>query len=576
MKFSNDYWHSLDKENASRYELNPGILGISTPPFRDQLESLKTRIFQGASQVELGFTGKGKGSATQGSITPEQISSEEREQIRLLSKINRVELSTHNTVGVGSLSGFDERARGFDKESQEANLQELRRTIDFAADVVDKGQGGPIVVHTGEFPRPIFKFRDEKFEGYPKEEEHAPVHLADPETGQVMSLKRDIKIWEPKRDENTKQPLINPQTGEFEWEEKEKKFADFEKEFEEIKKQNPQRAEEEFKDSAGVYFYKKYAEREILHRKGEIDYYLERAEDAQRRAAQEPRLKAMADHFREAAVAIGRQIKEQEKQLNRILPIEEVGKERSAEAIARGALYAMEKEKATGFEKPLFIAPENIFPENGYGSHPQELKELIQASRKAMKEKLWNNENQTPTRAGEQFNISSQQDAEKAAEDHIKATFDIGHLNTWRKFFKGSDAEFNDWVGKQIDSLQEKKMIGHAHITDNFGYFDEHVTPGEGTAPIAGFIKKLKESEFKGKMIIEPGHQDVKAWTGALKAFHSPVYRVDGQVKSWTEVEHSYFSRTASPSYMVGGVTPGAGLSEEYNDWRFWSRLPIE
>src|SRR3989344_7454605 len=346
MKFSNDYWHSLDKETASRYELNPGILGISTPPFRDQLESLKTRIFQGASQVELGFTGKGKGSATQGSITPEQISSEEREQIRLLSKINRVELSTHNTVGVGSLSGFDERARGFDKESQEANLQELRRTIDFAADVVDKGQGGPIVVHTGEFPRPIFKFRDEKFEGYPKEEEHAPVHLADPETGQVISLRRDIKIWESKRDAQN-QPIYNQEKGDFEWEDKEKKFADYEREFEEIKKQDPKRAKEEFKDNAGVYFYKKYAERELLERKGNVDYYLELASH---QSGNDPRSQNLAKHYREAALAMARQIKEQENQLNRILPIEEVGKERSAEAIARGAMYAMEKEKAAEFE----------------------------------------------------------------------------------------------------------------------------------------------------------------------------------------------------------------------------------
>ena len=101
-------------------------------------------------------------------------------------------------------------------------------------------------------------------------------------------------------------------------------------------------------------------------------------------------------------------------------------------------------------------------------------------------------------------------------------------------------------------------------------------TSSEGTAPIAGFIKRLQETGFKGKMIIEPGHQDVKAWTGAMRAFNSPVYRINGEYRSWTEVENSYFSRTRSPVYMVGPVTPGAGLGEEYNDWRFWTRLPIE
>src|SRR3989344_9061391 len=131
MKFGTDYWHSLDKDTARRYNLNANYIGISTPPFRDQLESLKTRIFQGASQVELGFTGKGKGSAGQGSITPEQISKEEREQIRLLAKINRVDLTIHSTIGVGSLSGIDARKGAFDKEDQESGLHELRRTIDF-------------------------------------------------------------------------------------------------------------------------------------------------------------------------------------------------------------------------------------------------------------------------------------------------------------------------------------------------------------------------------------------------------------------------------------------------------------
>lgn len=586
-----DYWHSLDKETARRYELNPANIGISTPPFKDQLESLKTRIFQGASQVELGFTGRGKGSAGQGSITPEQISKEEREQIRLLAKINKVDLSTHNTVGVGSLSGFEERARAFEKENQEANLQELRRTIEFAADVA---KGGPVVVHTGEFPRPIFKYRDEKFEGYPGEEKHAPVYLADPETGQVIPLRRDIKIYEPKwKDEKERIPELDPQTNEILFEAKPKTYEDLENEFKELKEKNPKEAEEKYRNDAGVYFYNKYAERELQQTKGEVDRLLEFSEDTIRRVQsyrdqlppeefkrEMDKAEKHAKNYRNTAAQYARRAKEMEDQLDRIQPIQVVGVQRSADAIARGALFAMDAEKSRNLERPIFIAPENIFPENGFGSHPEELKELIQASRDKLQGMLWDKKTKSPTEQGREFGIDSQKDAEKASEDHIKATFDIGHLNTWKKYFKGSPEEFNEWVGNQIDSLQEKKMIGHAHVTDNFGFYDEHVTPGEGTAPIGGFLKKLGEAkergDFTGKIIIEPGHQDVKAWTGALRAFNSPIYRVDSTSRSWTEVEHSYFSRTAAPSYMVGGVTPGATLSDEYNDWRFWSRLPIE
>ena len=585
MKLSTDYWHSLDKETAQKYSLSPAIVGISTPPFKDQLESLKTRIFQGASQVELGFTGKGKGSAGQGSITPEQISNEEREQIRLLAKINRVELSTHNTVGVGSLSGFDARKGAFDKEDQESGLHELRRTIDFAADVA---QGGPIVVHTGEFPRPIYKYQHEKFQGYKDEELHAPVLLADPDTGQVIQLRRDIKILEPDyKDENGQKTLQFHESGDkagqimF----KEKKYAEVEKEFFEEKEKAKKRGEQEYenftkkyKDNPGVYFYNKYAEREILQARGDVDRYLQWADQELERGTDAS--KRHAENLRHGAVAIAKRAEDQQNQLNRVRPIEEIGVERSADALARGAMFALDAEKAKGLNKdgknPLFIAPENIFPEMGYGSHPEELKELIQKSRNVLQEKLWDDKKHSPTKEGANLGVHSQDDAIKKAQDHIKATFDIGHLNTWRKYFQGSTDEFNSWVGKQVESLAKEKMIGHAHITDNFGYFDEHVTPGEGSAPIAGFIKKLMENDFKGKMIIEPGHQDVKAWTGAMRSFNSPIYRVDNRTTTWTDVENSYFGATNSPRYMVGGVTPGATLSEEYNDWRFWSRLPIE
>ena len=88
MKFDNDYWHSLDRRYIDKLNVNANTIGISTPPMRDQLESLKTRIFQGASQIELGFMGRGKGSMGQGAPTPEMYGNEEREAIRQLARIN--------------------------------------------------------------------------------------------------------------------------------------------------------------------------------------------------------------------------------------------------------------------------------------------------------------------------------------------------------------------------------------------------------------------------------------------------------------------------------------------------------
>ena len=254
--------------------------------------------------------------------------------------------------------------------------------------------------------------------------------------------------------------------------------------------------------------------------------------------------------------------------------IEEYGLEKSAETLARAGLYAMEKEKQIQRlegekEKPLFIAPENIFPENGYASHPQELKELILKSREQLKKNLWMNGN--PTDKARELEIYSEKDAERAANEHIKATFDIGHLNTWRKYFRGDEKEFHQWIKNKVDDLNKAKIIGHIHLSDNFGYYDEHVDPGEGNVPIPQFIKQMQESGYKGKMIIEPAHQDVRAWTKFMSNFASPVYRT----KLWTEDDMGFFKgRSYSPTYIVGGYAPESGGEE--TDWRLWSGIRLE
>src|SRR3989338_11670821 len=93
MKFDNDYWHSLDRQYIEKLDVSAKNVGLSTPPMKDQLEGLKTRIFQGASQIELGFMGKAKGSMGQGAPTPEMYGREEREAMRQLARLNEVSTS---------------------------------------------------------------------------------------------------------------------------------------------------------------------------------------------------------------------------------------------------------------------------------------------------------------------------------------------------------------------------------------------------------------------------------------------------------------------------------------------------
>ena len=632
MKFDNDYWHSLDRQYIEKLDVSAKNVGLSTPPMKDQLEGLKTRIFQGASQIELGFMGKAKGSMGQGAPTPEMYGREEREAMRQLARLNEVETSTHTSPNVQGFAGLGER--GFSEEVREQNLIEIKRTIDFAADVAG---GGPVVLHTGEFPRAVSKFKKEGFEAYPGEEKKQIHYLVNEKTGEIRrGVREDEEIWIPKYKYKDGKPVIledeygnqkkiklfDKEVPIYEYEldkqgniEVEKKvFSDYKKQF----KDREGRIDEA---KAAKAFYEEQLKAEQLQALGQADEYENHYKSALEE--REKIIKSLKFYERltrvpgidqeklketlrtsvpfvppeevEPVSFLRERLRETEKRMNygqetatagrknaariqdeiaHTKPIEEYGVEKSAETLARAGIYALQKEKEIHRlkgekEQPLFIAPENIFPENGYASHPQELKELILKSRENMTGILWKGDR--PTKEGTRLGVYSKEAAEKAAADHIKATFDIGHLNTWRKYFQGDEKGFHKWIKEQVDDLNQKKIIGHIHLSDNFGYYDEHVDPGEGNVPIPEFIKQMKESGYKGKIIVEPAHQDVRAWTKFMSNFASPVYRT----KLWTEDDLGFFKGTTySPTYIVGGYAPDSGGEE--TDWRLWSGIRLE
>jgi len=622
VKFSNDYNHTFDKTYS------PANIGISTPPMRDQIESLKARIFQGASKIELGFLGKEKGSAGQGQYTPEVYGMHEREALKLMAKVNDVTLSTHATPSMQGFAGITDK--GFNEEQANKSLIEIKRTIDFAADVAS---GGPVVLHSGEFPMTVSQREPDKFEAFKDEEEKGYAFLADRETGQLVTLKKDMILPTPRiKDEYKNKPDLekngnseiyvrDPETGLVRFDNKsiytlmheegkeikdvykdfiakevnynegeakryammgketEKSFEDVKNVIEGLKKINeknpeygrefaiekarelglhvPNRYSNDFKDYIDNPM--KYIEKAEKQMKQQIDNYYEISDSMQRRSQEQKRQIGYTDPDTG------------EKKEGTIASIEDVGLERSAKTLAEAGIYAFEKSRKSRddhyelkTEKPIFIAPENIFPETGYGGHPQELKELILKSREEMAIMLH-----------EKKKISMDE-AKKYASEHIKATFDIGHANTWKKYFKGTDEEFKKWLKEQVTDLNKAQIIGHVHISDNFGYYDEHVDPGQGNAPIIEFTKLMKESGYKGNLIVEPGAQDVRAWTAMLHAMKSPIYKIDGSSSSWTDIENSFVGQTYSPSYIVGEYAPDHSLMEEHKSWRFWSQTPIE
>ena len=601
MELDTDYWHSFDKRAAEHLQISPSYIGISTPPMKSQLEGLKSRIFQGATHVELGFFGAGKGSMAQGATTPEMYGKEEREALRQLAKINEVNLTTHTSPRIPSLSGLAQNQ--FRDEVAEQALNEVKRTVDFAADVA---QGGPVVVHPGEYPRPVSTYKKEGFEHYPGEEEKAPIYLVDDRTGTIQTLPRNQEIPRPVTDEfgnkildengipkfqmRTVKEIENEllQQGTSKEEVGKKIIEEFRKENEEYYDAESRRwashaqearKELNFFDSS----FKSIKEQEKINpeaAKYSAITAIEHMRGAPRPGTKEYKefldnpiktLEKVKSEFerqisfnQEAASSYARRLQMIQQEAKHTQSIDEYAINKSADTLARAAIYAYDQERSRNLKKTLFIAPENVFPEDGYSSHPQELKELIEKSRKTMAEKL------------EKERRMSGEQANKIASDHIKATFDIGHAYTWRKFFKGSDKEFNDWLGKQVSDLAKRGIIGHVHLSDNFGYYDEHVTPGEGKVDFQDFIKRMREAGYDKPMIVEPGHQDVQAMTGAWRYFQSPMYRVDSASVSWTDIEGSYFGQTRSPSYVIGSYAPDYGAPEAHRTWRFWSEVPLE
>ncbi len=664
-------------------------LGIALGPVAN-IPQVQGKLRAGSKKMELGFFGQGKGSG-QGH-TPGMYGHKQRQALREISKANRVDFTTHASVGVWGLAGQD-RQGNFSREQKEASIQEIKRAIEFAADVAE---GGPVVVHTGEFQRAISEAqwnKDHKFESYPGEEERASYRVVDRRTGGLVSEARKGKaiakpIWNRYESDNEevwnknggkeyidrngnkvspgdyvdywgdkvsraeRLPMYDKEKGvfkakQYKWDDFEHEAKDMTHEAREVwrKWKNGELSEKERQNSIWRRFLdERYGREEDVSIKPEEAYivatletnaanarglshyygrsfndtietmeklrkalkFYEKIEETvdeeekwklkkqvdqiaaglvpsdakmpteiikQQLAAAESNFK----YSKETAASQWAQAMEAEEQIRNIQSAESYALEESYDAFARAGLSALEKSKMLKkqgkLKKDLFISMENLYPES-YGSHPDEIMHILQGSRDRMSTML----------KQKGYNES---EAQKMAEKSLKVTFDTGHMNMWRKYWKGdpdktpeqNDKAFDDWMVGTIEKLAKNKMIGHVHLADNYGYQDEHLAPGEGNTPIRRIIKKLKENGYDGEMILEAGadyttdgggfHSVMKAW----KYLGSPVYGAGSGIPSgsrqWGHVHQGYFGMTQAPYFTVGQYVPS-------EDWSLWSGVPLE
>jgi len=662
-------------------------LGISAA----NVQGVQAKLRTGMSSIEIGFPGAVRG--TKQAHTPGMYGYEQRKALDEIRRANEVEFTTHAAYNVMGLTGVDQQGN-FSWAHRKVMLDEVKRAIEFAADTAG---GGSVVVHTGEFERPLSEqpwARDEKgnlvFRKYIHEPYDAQFKVLDNRTGQVISTVQKDRLvaramWNRAKEEYdgtdqdgnpchvTKGDYIDYEGNKIidpydirrgrvpEFDEKSGRFKTEMWSFDDFKKEAEDRNRVKEKETGkqltpremllpeeaylhatletqegtsrgwALYYgqnFDKYVETLKKLRKAKAFY-----ENLDKNLPEEEKWKIMKtegsrfvtpdlvppdtkhplemidksisemEHYieqsREAALSQEQQARETRDTRSNIISQVKRMYDAGYRSYAEAGIHAMQKSKDDN--NPLVVTMENIFPDR-YGGHPDELKDLIYGGRKQMVELLT-----SPTRDDRQFDRKKQEyvtkqipneyynpkvskeEAAKMAEKHIKATIDTGHMNMWRKYYIGdqnkspeeNQKDFDKWLLNKFEALAKEGLIGNMHVTDNFGYEDEHLAPGQGNVPIRDIMGILKKYGYEKALTVEPGadastdQADVWGLMKTWRHFGSPVYGEQGPVRvgspprTWTDVQHSYFGQNYPPYFVFGAYSPS-------NDWTLWSGVQME
>lgn len=612
------------------------------------IETVQMALRKGASSIELSAVPAGNEPGT----GVESYGVQKRQDLRELARANELRISSvHTPSQIGNLSGFAGPDRGFSDEQREMFLNEVKKAINFAADVT---QGGAVVVHTGEFQRPISeqKWAQDKygrhiFKQYEEEPEKAIMRIVDDRTGQIIQqIRKNMEVYRPKWlkagedytyvdeatgktmtvkkddyidyerrkvDIESRVPVYDQESGRFVVQKM--TWNDFVAEAQERNRGKPQEEwispeqallhatlETQAGQARGWALYhgvqmKEYNKRIEEYKKaldvwGRIENATPEEEqwklkrDFERSGGEliPPKYKLPSEflkekiwdfrqhieHTHQASVGYEQQAKEQELVKKHAMPIADYAKKKTMDSYAEAGLYAFDQTQGRHLPKPIFLAPEQVFPEMGYGSHPEEMIELVQSARERMAERLMKERH------------FSEDKAKKIASDHIKATLDTEHIGMWKRYFQAlpgeSEQQFNErfgkWYMEQVEKMHEAGIIGHVHIADGFGYGHANLPAGHGDMPVVDAVQYLKKKGYTGAFLSEGYGDATRMLREAWATFGSPIYSAVGPIRPgapvrWSDVQNSYFGQGQTPNYIFGTYAPS-------NDWTLWSQVPME
>jgi hypothetical protein len=673
------------------------------------IQSTQAAIRMGTGQIEL-QPGMGGGEEPAG---VENYGKDARQALREIAEVNKIKFSSiHTPVQIANMSGYNPQERGFSDEYRDKEITEVKAAIKFAAEV---SQGGAVVVHTGEYQRPMFDAPwnkgEFKFRNYDEEAERAIKPLVDSRTGRLIQEVRMNQIvpravwnryeegnelWNQnngkpytdekgnivnpgdyidyegfKRDRANRVPVYDAEKNTFKIHQQ--RWEDLVEEAEEINKERAQKLGMKYEDfmrsgredvmepeEAFLYATTETQEaiahgwagsysRNVDHHfkalekyKKALKYYekLESniPEDEKWKLKQEHReyelqnlgivpseskmpseiLMEKIDQTRKELEStrdmVQGQLQQAEEQAilrQHAMSAKKYALKQSMKSYADAGIEAMQQSDNNPYVKrDIFVAPENIWPEMGYGSHPEELIELVQNARQSMVKKLTEPYIEDPAgrlysekdaqKMGDpdlvgkpvmvnnpDYSNMNKKEAEKEAKDHIKATLDTQHLGMWFDNFEPLPREtrqerrkrFDKWYLKEVEKMAKEDVIGNIHLVDAIGGSHQHLVAGQGDLPLKETLNILKKNGFKGTINSE-AHGEERFGQGRIltetwREFGAPIYGMSGYgmpgmpSRSWGNVQHGYFGQTYPPNFIFGAYSPS-------NDWQLWSEVPME
>ncbi len=580
--FKKEYAGSMDSKYYFTSEKTPaGKIGATaSPQTPNQIGELTSRLNQGLKAVEIGAMNQ---------RLLDQVPLTHFTEMKRLNKLTGAEATLHAPIQDLDLAGFTQQ--GWNEFERKESVEKLKSVIDRAHALDEKGNI-PITVHAGGMPAQ--KWQKEGLYGggavektsKPLQDQRSEMVIVNQDTGQMQQVRyREKEYIDGRKVAWTPEYTMN-NLNRTSWDEEKLRIMQWKKDMNQVQDrfdalhrqklellrsgegkniltENEKRElaglkseEERLRNYRGELYthirsltedmynrYKKFKteESEIEKKQHEVifKHVIERMNDDEKKveriesdfARNEERFnKAKAeDEVREIfneREGLRRRysdlIYDQTEEISRAIeklpypktwiPIDNFAKEKVSNSITEAAIYAYKKYG----EKAPIISMENVYPEFPL-SRADSLKETIEAAKEKFANELQSKEK------------LSKKKADEIANKIIGVTWDVGHIYMLKKY---------GYTDEDIKKEAEKvgKHVTHIHLTDNFGFEDSHLPPGEGAVNIKeqlGEIEKSLTEEQKKRMkaIVEAGEfvanfKEVPHLY-ALSHLESPLYSED-------------------------------------------------